>query len=304
MSLHKISRQGGSRLVACLLTFAAAASVSAAGAETEIFGGFGIFTSLMSRTYDASYTPPRVGGVSELFGTPPDPRSRSRQILALDGGSSPGWGFGLSLYPHRVFGIQLLLDRSDIHVGGANEPHTVDLVWDSVRFPTTEPVVLESSYSFETPDTDARLKMLIVSLNAAARWKAGDRVSGSVSAGASYFRGRAEGLRVGGLSGFLGGHAVFTRVLYEMSLDTENARKLGFNLGAEASVSLGSNLALFADGRLYLAPAAPAATRLTGFVETPLVEAPLDRIERYLALPKVELDPRQLRLIVGLSWRP
>ncbi len=186
---------------------------------------------------------------------------------------------------------------------GASPPHEVDLVWDSINFPSSERVVRTASFSFEAPPAAGRMEELTLSFNAVARWKFGSVVSGSVSGGLSYFRLRAEDLEVGALAGWLGGHAVLFTELYQMSLATETADTLGFDLGGDVSVALGPKVAVFADGRYFYGPKTGAPIHLGSFASDNVVTVPIDRVETFLALPPVELDPRYFRLLFGVKWR-
>lgn len=279
------------------------AATAASDTDWEVFLGFSGISSLMNRTYDAPYTPSKVGSISQLFEIP-DSRSRARQSVAMQGDKGSGIGFGLAVYPHRTFGLELLVDRSGADLSGGNAPHTVDLVWDSISFPSSDPVVRRGSFSFDAPATAARLRMLTMSLNLAARWKTGERLSGSASIGASYFRLHAEELQLGAMAGWLGGHAVLFSQLVETSASTATESALGFNVGVDVAVDLGSGLSLFADGRLFLAPDVSAIPRLDRFIDDTSMGIPITQVERSLALPPVTLDPRHLRVLVGIKWRP
>jgi hypothetical protein len=80
-----------------------ASPASSAASDVEIFGGLGFFWPALDTAYDAAYVPSEVTGINQLFVTP-DPRSQARQMLALQGKTSPGFGFGINVYPHRVLG--------------------------------------------------------------------------------------------------------------------------------------------------------------------------------------------------------
>lgn len=280
-----------------------ASDAFAASADVEIFGGFGFFLPALDTSYDAAYVPSEVTGINQLFVTP-DPRSEARQSLALHGEVSPGFGFGVNVYPHRVLGFQFLLDRANVDVAGENSPHEVDLVWDSINFPSSEPVVRQASFSFEASDTEGRLNELALSFNLAARFGASGAVSGGVSGGLTYFRFDAEAERLGALAGWLGGHAVLFTELYEMSYSTSTADALGFNVGASVDFALGARAAIFADGRLLWAPRTEAPVTLTEIVSENVVSVPVSSIDGYLELPPISIDPGFFRILFGVKFRP
>lgn len=290
-------------LVHSLIAVNASAAPLPRDADVEIFGGASALSLLMRQTYDASYIPSRVGGLGQEFETP-DPRSRATQMLSQNGDSGRGGAIGITVYPHRVFGVELLFDRSASDISGQSPAHTIDLVWDSIAFPAGGAIVAKGSLSYDAPETAARLKTTIWSLNGVARFNHGARVSGKLSVGASYFRSHIEDLGVSAFAGYLGGHAVLNTVLYEMNLTSDTASKMGINIGGSLDVSVGSRIALFVDGRFFWAPLAPAPTHLSSFVEEPVYQTPLDKIDRYLALRDIDVDARNVRLLVGLKWRP
>ncbi len=279
------------------------ASASAfAETDVEVVGGLGFFRPDLDTTYDASYVPSKVG-FNQLF-VVPDPRSKARQLLSLKGKTSPGLGLGLNLYPHRVLGFQFLLDRATIDVVGENPPHDVHLVWDSIAFPSPDPVVREASLSFDPPETEGRLDELALSFNLTARFGPPGAVSGSVSSGLTYFRFDGEAQRLGALAGYLGGHAVLFADLYEMSYATATADALGFNVGGSVDYALGSRAALFVDGRFFWAPRTEAEVTLTGIVSESIPSVTLSQIDSYLDLPPIEIDPGFFRVLFGLKFRP
>lgn len=298
-------REPRSRLLPVVLLISSSsvgATTAWAGTDVELFGGILVFAPRLDQSYDASYTPSRVLGITQLF-EEPDLRSRAMQSLSLAGKTGTGFGLGISVYPHRVVGFQFLIDRAHGEISGASSPHRVDLVWDSINFPSSEPVVRTASFSFDAPPTAGRMEETTLSFNAVARWQSGSVVSGSVSGGLSYFRVRAEDLEVGALAGWLGGHAVLFSELYQMSLATETADTIGFDLGGDVSFSLGPKIAAFADGRFFYGSKTGAPVHLESFVSENVVSVPLETIEGFLALPPLDLDPRYFRLLFGVKLR-
>lgn len=285
-----------------LTWLSSATAASAAPSDVEIFGGLGFFRPALDTPYDASYFPSRVTGINQLFVTP-DPRSDARQLLVLQGKTSPGLGFGVNVYPHRVLGFQFLLDRTSIDVVGENGSHEVDLVWDSINFPSPDPVVRESSFSFVAPGTEGRLGELALSFNLTARFGAPGAVSGCVSSGLTYFRFDGEAERLGALAGWLGGHAVLFTELFEMAYSTATAGALGFNVGGNADFALGSRAAIFVDVRLLWAPRTEAEVTLTEVVSENVVSVPVSQIDRYLGLPPISIDPGFFRVLLGVKFR-
>ncbi len=274
-----------------------------AAADVEIFGGLGIYWPALDTVYDASYVPSKVSSIDQLFVTP-DPRSEARQFLSLQGQRSAGIGLGVNVYPHRVVGFQFLFDRSSLDVAGENENKEVDLVWDSIAFPSPDPVVREASLSLETPDTEGTLDELALSFNLVARFGEGRPVSGSVSSGLTYFRFDLEAQSLSALAGYLGGHAVLFNDVYEMAYSTETADAFGFNVGGSVDIALGSHAAIVADGRLFWAPAPSAPVTLTEIVSQNISTVPVSQIDEFLDLPPMSIEPGFFRILVGVKVRP
>ena len=290
------------RYLILVIGLSSSSSSFAAPADVEIFGGLGFFRPALDTSHDAAYVPSKVTGINQLFATP-DPRSEARQSLALQGETGLGFGLGVNVYPHRVLGFQFLLDRSSVDVAGENAPHEVDLVWDSINFPSPEHVVREASFSFEAADTEGRLNELALSFNLAARFGAPGAVSGGVSGGLTYFRVDAEAERLGALAGWLGGHAVLFTELYEMSYSTSTTDALGFNVGGNVDFALGARAAIFVDGRYLWAPRTAAPVTLTEVVSENVVSVPVSSIDGYLELPPLSIDPGFFRVLFGVKLR-
>lgn len=283
-------------------TVATIASVDAADADVEVFGGLAFWLPRVDTQYDASYTPSRVVSINQLF-TDPDPRSHARQLLTLKGATSLGLGLGVNVFPHRVVGFQFLLDRGSIDVTGENPPHEVELTYDTIAFPNPDPIVATTDFSFPQPDTEGTLEQTTLSFNLVARLGAGRAVSGSLSGGLSYFRYDVAAQRLGAHTAWLGGHAVLFSELYETSYASGPAKAFGFNLGGELDVALGPHAALFVDGRFLLAPKTESTLGLDAILSTNVITVPLQQIEDFLALPPLEVDPGYFRVLVGLKWK-
>jgi hypothetical protein len=281
------------------LLFAPAVSA----ADVEIFGGLGFYWPSLDTIYDASYVPSKVSSIDQLFVTP-DPRSDARQLLTLSGERGEGLGLGINVYPHRVVGFQFLLDRVKVNVAGVNAPQDVHLVWDSIAFPSPDPVVREADFSVDSPDTEGTLDELALSFNLVARFGVGRPVSGSVSSGVTYYRFDLEAQPLSAVAGYLGGHAVLFNDTYRMSYATESTDAFGFNVGGSVDFALGSHAAVFVDGRLLWAPDTEAPVSLTELVSNTINIVPVSQIDGYLDLPPISIDPGFFRILVGVKVRP
>jgi hypothetical protein len=289
----------GLSILSCL-SFAPAAF--AAPADVEIFGGLGFSWPALDSTFDASYVPSKVGGINELFVTP-DPRSEARQLLALQGEMGFGLGLGVNVYPHPVVGFQFLFDRFETDIEGENQPQEVHLVWDSIAFPSPDPVVREADIEIPLSDTEGRLNELALSFNLAARFGAGRPVSGSVSGGLTYFRFDAEAQPLAAMAGWLGGHAVLFTETYQMAYATSTSSVFGFNGGGSVDFALGAQAAVFADGRFFWARETEVEVASTEVVSDPIVTVPVSQIDDFLDLPPLAIDPGFFRVLFGLKLR-
>jgi hypothetical protein len=290
------------RRISFLVCLSIAPLALAAPADVEIFGGLGFSWPALDSTFDASYVPSEVGSSNDLFVTP-DPRSQARQLLALQGKMGLELGLGLNVYPHRVVGFQFLLDRFETDIAGENQPQQVHLVWDSIAFPSPDPVVREADIEIPSGDTEGRLSELALSFNLTARFGAGGPVSGSVSSGLTYFRFDASAQPLAAMAGYLGGHAVLFAETYEMAYATSTESAFGINAGGSVDLALGAHAAIFADGRFFWAPRTEAEVTLTEVVSDPLLTVPVSQIDEFLDLPPLEIDPGFLRLLFGLKLR-
>ncbi|HSF16245.1 MAG TPA: hypothetical protein VLK65_11900 [Vicinamibacteria bacterium] len=270
--------------------------------DVEIFGGLAFWSPALDTRYDASYTPSRVLGINQLF-TDPDPRSSARQLLTLQGDTGVGFGLGVNVLPHSVLGFQFLLDRARVDIVGENPPHEVNVTYDTIAFPNPDPIVSSAHFRFEWPDTQGTLEETTLSFNLATRFGTGRVVSGSVSGGLSYFRFHVEAERIGAHAAWLGGHAVLFSELHEMTYSTSVTDALGFNVGGQLDVGLGSHVAVFADGRFLKAPETASAVGLDEHLSADIVTVPLQQIEAFLALPPLEIDPSYVRLLFGLKLK-
>lgn len=274
----------------------------AQSSRVELFGGVSFWRPALDDVYDAGYVPSRVRGIHDLF-REPDPRSQARQLLALRGQTGPGLGLGANLFLTPALGLQLLLDRASVTVSGTNGTHDVDLTYDTIAFPSPEPIVARSQYSFDLPPTVGRLRETTFSVNAIARFGAARRLSGNVSGGLSYFRVDLAAAEVQAFTAWLGGHAVVFSELYELAVRTTPSSQVGFNVGGGATLSVGPRLGLLIDGRYFGAAAKNAPLRLDTVRSTNVIEVPIDQIQRFLALPHLDIEPGYVRLLVGLTLK-
>jgi hypothetical protein len=211
---------------------------------------------------------------------------------------------GLSVYPHSVVGFQFLFDRARVDIEGENPPQQVDLTYDTIDFPQPTPVTREIHYTLDAPDTEGTLDEMAFSFNASARFGAGRPVGGSVSGGLSYYRIHGEAESLAALAAWLGGHAVVFYENYEMSYVLPDTGVIGFNLGGAIDAALGPHAAFFADVRIFVAPKTDVTVDLEEFVSDNVVTVPLERVEDYLSLPPMSVDPGYFRVLFGVKWKP
>jgi hypothetical protein len=203
-----------------------------------------------------------------------------------------------------VAGFQFLLDRVKANVAGQNAPQDVHLVWNTIAFPSPDPVVREIDFTVDAPDTEGTLDDLALSFNFVARFGAGRPVSGSISSGLTYFRFDLEAEPYSAIAGFLGGHAVLFNETYRMSYATDTTDAFGFNVGGSVDFALGSHAAIFVDGRLLWAPETDAPVTLTELLSQSVPTVPISQIDEYLAPAPIAIDPGYFRILLGVKIRP
>jgi hypothetical protein len=287
--------------VAAMAGLVATAAGRSWAQDIEVFGGGSVWVPSQDSVYDLLYTPSRVSGIDQLF-EEPDPRSRARQSLTLDADRDVTVGFGLSVYPHGVWGIQVLVDYAEMTLGGENQPHQVHLTWTTADFPLPDPVERSVDFLIDWPDTEGALEEIALSINGAARAGAGRRVRGSVSGGLTYFRVQGTAQRLGAFGAWLGGHGVIFSELYEIAFVMDPASGFGGNAGGTLDVSLADHVAAFADLRIFLASDTETSVEFDEIVSANVVTVPLERLQTYLAPRPIEIDPGFTRLLAGVKW--
>jgi hypothetical protein len=115
-------------LLLCVLVLCASTLAHAQGGRVEVFGGGSLWWPSQDGAYQVPYTPSRVIGIGQLFGER-DPRSSAQQTLVLNAEPGGAVAVGTDLFLHRLWGVQLMVERARVSLGGKNPPHRqVELV--------------------------------------------------------------------------------------------------------------------------------------------------------------------------------
>jgi hypothetical protein len=285
------------------VTFSAVLLPSRAMAEEEapprfeIAIGLNRALALLDGSYASSYTPPSAF---------PMARASAAQALTLKGEGGLGVDLGLRYFPSRRAGVEVRLGYLKSHIGGKNDsynyfhqyvPRTGGLA-GAAELTTLQGAV-------EWPDTEGRLRQVVLGLNGVTRFKPAERVAASVSGGLSYFRFTGSLRNLGFTSFESTGTGSLAVDQYRMALGVQPAGRLGWNAGAEWDFAVTRSLAVVVDCRYYHGGAAPIPVHVEKIVSASPVtkRLGLKQIESALAPAPLELDPSFSRILFGLKYR-
>lgn len=263
---------------------------------TEIWGGITLVFPTLDTTYSTAFSPPFDSG--EHSGS-------AGQVLSLGGTRGPGVEGGFGYFPHRVFGFQVLVGYHCTDLQGTNGPYHVALRYVARQPPDYQPREYRYEQSTSWPDTEGRLKELIVSVNGAARWTAGRHAGGSVSGGLSYFNLRGEIQPLGSSIFWLGGHSVLFGETYKLAAAVGPASTMGLNVGGGIDLRFSSKLAMVVDYRYFRAGSMSLPVTVTEIVNQDEVirTTAVDEIQRQLDPQPIEIRPSFSRLLIGVKLR-
>jgi hypothetical protein len=264
-------------------------------ARFEVLGGITSVAPRMTGSIETSFVPRVVGQA---------PAGAAGQTLLLDGGSAAGVEVGFNCLVSRSAGLQVLVGYDRLPLGGRNGPYSGRLDYTASQPPKYVPQSYTARWSSAWPDTSGTLRQLTLAVNAMARWAAGRRLAGSVSAGLAVFDVRGSAQSLGYTSSYFGGHAVLFGNEYKLAFALERARSMGFDVGGALEVRLAGRARIVADLRYFdgadLTPA--VAVRETVNADEIYVQTvTLDDIQRDLQPPAPRLSPARVRLLIGLA---
>jgi hypothetical protein len=292
----------------CLVGFALAGLAGSAVGQTteeasppmrfELWGGVSTVIAAPVGELVSSYSPPL------LFTN--DFTSRSGQTLALEAGHDIGFEAGVNLFPTSHFGVQMLVNRAAMDLGGTNGPYALALTYVSRQPPDSQPQTFTIQESNRWPDTSGSVTQLMIAVNPVARLGRPDKLNVTLSGGLSYYRlnGTAEPL---GYTTFrLGGHSVLFADEYHLAISLEPTNVVGFNAGGDVNLPLGRHAAIVVGYRYLGGPTTDVSVRVSTIVNADQVtnQETAANISERLAPGPARVSVSGSRLLFGVKLRP
>lgn len=252
--------------------------------------------SLIDSSYFHQYSPPFLSGAYE---------SLADHTVKIRG--EEGWGFnvGLAYFPSTNLGIQFLVDYARPKLSGENRAYDVWLNY-ALTFEASPPYPLTFEYTYEWPETAGDFTEVGLSLNGAFRLPISKKLAVVLSGGLTYFHinGRATGIAY---SYYWWEDGWFKGRTFDVKYKIGTIDKLGFNLGAELSLVLWSNMCFVLDARYFACPSETKPMTLIneGLVTPPspaFDEIPFSEVEATMNLQELTVNPSFYRLNIGLKY--
>jgi hypothetical protein len=291
-----------------LVAFALAGFAGSTAAQTtqdasppmrvELWGGVSKVIAAPVGDLVSSYSPPL------LFTS--DFTSRSGQTLALEASSDFGFEAGVNLFPTSHLGVQMLVNRASMDLGGTNGPYALGLTYVSRQPPDSQPQTFTLQQSIPWPDTSGSLTQLTIAVNPVARLGRPDGLNVTVSGGLSYYRLNGTAQPVGYTAFRLGGHSVLFSDEYHLAVSLEPTNVVGFNAGGEVNLPLGRHAAIVAGYRYLGGPTTDVPVRLSTIVNADQVtnQETTANIAERLAPGPARISVSGSRLLFGVKLRP
>jgi hypothetical protein len=251
----------------------------------ELALALGASRSDFASSYEHTFAP--------VFQSQPDATGVASQDLALAADDDTTWRLGLRRMLDSRLGLQLLLGRADAQLTGASSLYQVAIEYTSLQPPDYVPRPETFASSMSWPDLEGELGLDFLCVNAVVRVGTPNRVRFALSGGLTLFNLEADFSSLGYQTFWLGGHGVLFTEIYEIRVETDRARRLGANLGAEIGFPLGNRWTAFGEVRFFFSSSVDVELRAAEIVNRDRVisELPLEEIEPHLNLNRLELDP-------------
>ncbi len=231
---------------------------------------------------------------------------RATQRLTLRAPKHLGVEGGIGFFPTKHAGIQIRLNYVTRDLSGTSSPFAVTLDYTSMQPPDYVPRQYHTDSTRNWPAPTGEVTQLTVSVDGAARWIAGARLSGTVSGGLSFVRtmGSAESLAY--TRYWLGGHSVLFSSTYAASFNYGPVTAIGFDIGGDIGVNIAGPLDVLVDVRYVRAGTITPDVRLTGFVEPSdyVGDVPVATVDARMAPIRASFNPSFARIFFGVRIRP
>ncbi len=274
----------------------AAQSSASALSRWSVWGGPTVDAPTTSGSVTSRFALPSVSTPSGVA------QGSAAQTLALDDAHGAGFEVGATYFPLQGLGLEVVVDRDRLRLGGANSGYRVSATGGGLSYDRTLP----------WPPTEGSVQQVSVGVNGAVRRLVGHRTTVTLSGGLLFVHlsGEAQAL------GF--SEAYYTDVLlpsipsyfavsnYQARFALEPSSGVGFDGGAEVDVPCTRRISVVADLRDLGAPALQSQVAITGLTSSDdaVHAAPtLESVQASVGAAAVSLSPSRVRLMVGIRVR-
>jgi len=255
----------------------------------EVRTALGYQKSQLESSYLHQYSPPFLSGAYQ---------SSAQQTIQLEGEEAWGMSVGISYFPVSNFGLQFLLDYGKPKIGGRNSEYDFSLNYALADPPGPPPYPYVYDKAYVWPTTKGNLTQLCLSLNAVTRLPLGKPLAVGFSGGLTYFRTEGSGASLGFTFCRIEDNS-FVEETYQIPYKFGVVNKLGFNVGADFSLAIISNLCATLDVRAFYGPKYRVPLDLEGNWQLGLT---LDEIKATMHLGNIAVNPSFYRLDIGLKY--
>jgi hypothetical protein len=255
----------------------------------EVRTALGYQKSQLESSYLHQYSPPFLSGAYQ---------SAAQQTIRLEGEEAWGMSVGVSYFPISNFGLQLLLDYGKPRIGGQNSDYDFSLNYAMKDPPGSPPYPYVYDKVYVWPTTKGNLTQLCLSLNAATRLPLGKPLAIGFSGGLTYFRSRGSAASVGFTFCRIEDNS-FIEETYQIPYNWDIVNKLGFNVGADFTLVITSNLCATMDLRAFFCPKYRVPLEIEGNWQLYLS---LEEIKTVMQLGDIAVNPSFYRLDIGLKY--
>ena len=245
--------------------------------------------SQLESSYLSQYSPPFLSGAY---------LSSAQQTITLQGKEAWGMSVGVSYFPISNFGLQLLVDYGKPRIGGHNSDYDFSLNYALKDPPGPPPYPYTYEKAYVWPPTKGNLTQVCFSLNAVTRLPLGKPIAVGFSGGLTYFRTDGGAASLGFTFCRIEDNA-FIEETYQIPYKFGVVNKLGFNVGADFSMALISNLCMTLDARVFYGPKYRVPLKLESNWQLGLT---LDEITATMHLGDIAVNPSFYRLDIGLKY--
>jgi len=255
----------------------------------EVRTALGYQKSQLKSTYLHQYSPPFLSGAYQ---------SAAQQTIHLEGEEAWGMSVGVSYFPISNFGLQLLLDYGKPRIGGQNSDYDFSLNYALKDPPGSPPYPYVYDKTYVWPTTKGNLTQLCLSLNAVTRLPLGKPLAIGFSGGPTYFRSQGSAASVGFTFCRIEDNS-FIEETYQIPYNFGVVNKLGFNVGADFTLAITSNLCATLDIRAFFGPKYRVPLEIEGNWQLYLS---LEEIKATMQLGDIAVNPSFYRLDIGLKY--